>query len=623
MNKKRFFKTFIVFCLVFTTITASSLSASAYVPLFSFEDTEWDIDSPDTYIEFYPERIPNYAPADSVYSIEDLNGKAYFCSRYGEDTTVSLHEEIVPPAIPGITWTEDSFGMLYEVNEELWFLYCSDNTPTWYVAPILQNQNINGPVDKFNFVFTPTESCNIKLFKCKYPYTGWTLDTNSTYSGSQLNKLQVRNWHDSIQDDNYHWIWSSHPVCQAEKRSDGTFQLLDDYVIIDNGGKSFSTVMSSTYLLTPLTDVYNITGQISASFTGEDLRFLTTGECCIRIDDLGVIVGSESIYCMAFYHMYIRDSEGNLIDEIPLYGNNLFDDSSKNIADSLDIYDLRVGDYRFRDVINFSLFDYDFSDLNTFDNYTVTFVFNFISDGFDLFFPGTLEIIEFDSYDAQIKHDDVKDAINEATDIISGGLSDVVDSVNGTKSELTQEIVDAVTDITSSIDDARTDIVGSVESAASDIMDGLDNVSGSIDDASDKITDKLEDTKNGILDGIKSFFIPSEDSMTSIKVEWDELLSNRFGALYEAGGIISDFGEQMNMDSIRTRGIKNTIVMPSVTVDLAGTPFTFGGYEVQIVPEGFDFLITVVKGITSIVCTLAFINALRKKYDKIIGGSSA
>lgn len=63
--------------------------------------------------------------------------------------------------------------------------------------------------------------------------------------------------------------------------------------------------------------------------------------------------------------------------------------------------------------------------------------------------------------------------------------------------------------------------------------------------------------------------------------------------------------------------------MPEVTVNFSDTSFSFGGYEVSIIPDGFDVLVTAVKGITSIVCTFLFINSLRNKYEKLIGGTAA
>lgn len=62
--------------------------------------------------------------------------------------------------------------------------------------------------------------------------------------------------------------------------------------------------------------------------------------------------------------------------------------------------------------------------------------------------------------------------------------------------------------------------------------------------------------------------------------------------------------------------------MPEVNVMLVDTEFVFGGYEVQIIPDKFEVLVKALKSIISIVCTLLFVNALKSKYDKLIGGNA-
>ena len=63
----------------------------------------------------------------------------------------------------------------------------------------------------------------------------------------------------------------------------------------------------------------------------------------------------------------------------------------------------------------------------------------------------------------------------------------------------------------------------------------------------------------------------------------------------------------------------DTIEFPQASINLSGTPFTFGGYSVKIVPEGFGVLVTAIKSIVAIVCTVAFVNGMRKRYDEIMG----
>lgn len=149
------------------------------------------------------------------------------------------------------------------------------------------------------------------------------------------------------------------------------------------------------------------------------------------------------------------------------------------------------------------------------------------------------------------------------------------------------------------------------------IRDGVTGLGDKISNVVNSIIELPSRIWSFISDGLKELFIPSEDDMVSIKEDWDTLMSERFGAIYEAGSLIVDWANNFTEQSA-----KNTVNMPSVSVDLAGTEFTFGGYDVELVPERFSFLVDILKGVIDIVCTLAFVNAMKKRYDNVVGGGS-
>lgn len=118
---------------------------------------------------------------------------------------------------------------------------------------------------------------------------------------------------------------------------------------------------------------------------------------------------------------------------------------------------------------------------------------------------------------------------------------------------------------------------------------------------------------SSISEGLKELFIPNEEDMIAIKEGWDDLLSSRFGAIYESGELLHTFyGE------LRERDATTTITIPEVTLEFSGVPFTFGGYQIDVIPDGFEFLVELIKGVMDIVCTLMFIDTMRRKYDELV-----
>lgn len=115
--------------------------------------------------------------------------------------------------------------------------------------------------------------------------------------------------------------------------------------------------------------------------------------------------------------------------------------------------------------------------------------------------------------------------------------------------------------------------------------------------------------------GLKNLFVPDEEFMVSYKDKWSNLLADKLGAVYQVTEII--FGA---WDDVRNADQTNTINLPVVTIPLPqNNSFSFGGYDVKIVPDGFESAVELVKVAIGIVCTFMFINGVRRRYDEIMG----
>lgn len=118
-----------------------------------------------------------------------------------------------------------------------------------------------------------------------------------------------------------------------------------------------------------------------------------------------------------------------------------------------------------------------------------------------------------------------------------------------------------------------------------------------------------------IENGLKNLFVPDEEFMVSYKDKWSNLLAEKLGAVYQVTEII--FGA---WDDVRNADQTNTINLPVVTIPLPqNNSFSFGGYDVKIVPDGFESAVELVKVAIGIVCTFMFINGVRRRYDEIMG----
>lgn len=161
------------------------------------------------------------------------------------------------------------------------------------------------------------------------------------------------------------------------------------------------------------------------------------------------------------------------------------------------------------------------------------------------------------------------------------------------------------------ITNSLNDTTASVTSSVATVIVEQDQVPDLIGDVIEGITNLPQ----AIMDGIVGLFVPNADAIAAYQNQWSELLSTRFGAVYQSVQLLDEFAQ-----SIQMQDEQNTVPFPSVTLDLAGVPFTFGGWTVQVVPPGFEFVVEMLKRIVSIVATLAFLNSMRNKFERVLGG---
>ena len=126
----------------------------------------------------------------------------------------------------------------------------------------------------------------------------------------------------------------------------------------------------------------------------------------------------------------------------------------------------------------------------------------------------------------------------------------------------------------------------------------------------DDVVSSVANLGTSILDGISALFVPSDEKLSSIKDDYIGFFQNRFGALYQSVDILSGI-----MDSFVEVESRTTIEIPETTFTfMDGLEFTFGGWTVPMIPEGFETFAETTKYFIDVVCTVAFLNMLNARY---------
>lgn len=139
------------------------------------------------------------------------------------------------------------------------------------------------------------------------------------------------------------------------------------------------------------------------------------------------------------------------------------------------------------------------------------------------------------------------------------------------------------------------------------------NIKSALSSLFDGITNAINNAVSTILDGIKSLFVPTEADITAYRDQWDDLLQRRFGAIYQCVSLVQDYWK-----SIFPGSASSYITFPEVTLTFSGVPWTFGGFKVQLIPAGFGSIVSVLRLIVNAVCSLAFLNAMKNKYERLM-----
>lgn len=125
----------------------------------------------------------------------------------------------------------------------------------------------------------------------------------------------------------------------------------------------------------------------------------------------------------------------------------------------------------------------------------------------------------------------------------------------------------------------------------------------------------FSDLVDGLLSGISSLFVPSAEAMAAQQDKWTTLLSDRFGAVYDSVALIDNIAGAFTLGATQTQ-----IRFPLITIPFGDVSWEFGGWMVDVVPDGFQVLVDALKVGIDILCTLAFVNAMKYRFDRVLEG---
>lgn len=158
------------------------------------------------------------------------------------------------------------------------------------------------------------------------------------------------------------------------------------------------------------------------------------------------------------------------------------------------------------------------------------------------------------------------------------------------------------------------DIFESIKNGFSNMAQGFVNLLQSLSELPSKLWTLISD-------GLKSLFVPDYKFIEDYKQSWDSLLSIRLGALYQAVNFVIEICTELG-GVILSGESSSTIEFPEVSLSFGETVFTFGGWNVDIIPEGFDTISSLCRSFSILIMVFIAFNTLKRKYDRLVGDNT-
>lgn len=193
-------------------------------------------------------------------------------------------------------------------------------------------------------------------------------------------------------------------------------------------------------------------------------------------------------------------------------------------------------------------------------------------------------------------------------------------------------VTSGFTSVSTSILNQTTQITGKIDSLQQNVTNKLDTVNTSITDLMDETKQGFTDVKKGITDlpgkmgeMLQGLIVPDSEKVSGKFEEFNSLAEEKLGVIYQVPDMVISMGQSVVSGAVEQKGEmtlpKFEIIMPATNQSRAGERLTvWEEYTFPIWPEGTEVIHTAVQTATSLVCVIAMINSIKRKYEDWLDG---
>lgn len=154
-----------------------------------------------------------------------------------------------------------------------------------------------------------------------------------------------------------------------------------------------------------------------------------------------------------------------------------------------------------------------------------------------------------------------------------------------------------------------------------DIRDGITGVASNIASGFGNVVNAITSLPGLIVDGIKNLFIPSQQDLETLKANYETMLEEKLGLVWQVGDWLTSFAN--TMISAFTGGTSYTFEFPGISFSMNGQTHEIVPAQTVSLENAFMSVMRPVLGTAvSFICIIAFIRLGEHMLTAVVSGAS-
>ncbi len=186
---------------------------------------------------------------------------------------------------------------------------------------------------------------------------------------------------------------------------------------------------------------------------------------------------------------------------------------------------------------------------------------------------------------------------------VTNQVGGMIGQVNQSIGKLGQSINKGFAEVKNTVKEAGKEVGDKVQSQTDEMKKGFTDIIKGITELPEKIGEMLTD-----------LIVPDQEKVGGKFEEVKQLAEEKLGILYQVPEMVIEMGKAV-VSGVSTP--QNTMTLPQfdIAVPNEGTFTVWNEYEFEIMPKELDVVKNAIKTITSLICVIATVNAIKRKYE--------